>query len=48
VVIQHLNRQTINGPAHEAAFEAAKMTFSQKHGGSPLLIFRLIMEGWIT
>lgn len=48
VIIQHLNRQTINGPSHEAAFETAKQRFTAKHGGSPLLVYRLISEGWIT
>lgn len=48
VVIEHLNGQTINGPAHQADYAAALERFKVKHKGSEhLLPYRFFTEGLI-
>ena len=48
VIIQHLNRQTINGPVHEAGLKEAQHMFINKWKTSPLLIYRILTEGWVV
>jgi hypothetical protein len=48
VVIEHLNGQTINGPAHQADYTAALERFRSKHFDSRrLLPYRFFSEGVI-
>jgi GT2 family glycosyltransferase len=49
VVIQHLNRQTLP-PSDERVmmdYETSQRTFNERYASSPLLIYRVLKDGWI-
>lgn len=48
VIIQHLNRQTINGPEHDEASMAAKRRFEGLYHRRPELVYRILVDGWIV
>lgn len=48
VVIQHLNRQTLSGPDNDRDFAEAKKRFVKKHAGSPLLMYKILVEGHVV
>lgn len=49
VVIQHLNRQTLEAKNDEVqlSYEESQVRFNTKWGHSPLLIRRMLTDGWI-
>ena len=47
VIIEHLNKQTLNTQENEKDLKRAGEKFKELHGNSNLLIYRVLNEGWI-
>ena len=45
VVIHHLNRQTLSGKSNDEDYNRARQRFIDRHGDSPLLMRRILIDG---